>query len=135
LELLFNLIWVVLSTGLLGFWLSTKLRQQDDGVRSSLRVQIAALAVLVIILFPVVSITDDLLVCTAPAKAEHLIRQDLQDLQHEHTSTTSHLIATLLSFQNPSGTLTSAHFCSSTEAVSSSEQYLSIVGNRPPPRV
>jgi hypothetical protein len=135
LELLFNLIWVVLSTGLLGFWLLTQRRQQDDRVRSSLRIQIAALAILVILLFPVVSITDDLLVCTAPAKVEHLIKQDLQDQQHEHTSTASHLVAALLSFQNPAGTLTRAHFCPSTEAVSSSEQYLSIVGNRPPPRV
>jgi len=34
--------------------------------------QIAALAILIIILFPVVSLTDDLLACTTPAEVEHL---------------------------------------------------------------
>ena len=44
------------------------------------RVQLVALALLLIILFPAISLSDDLQACTTPVEVEHLARQDHQFL-------------------------------------------------------
>lgn len=96
--------------------------------------QIMALAILIVILFPVVSLTDDLQACTAPAEAEHLTRRgDLQCHADSPLHTAAIVVAALLSFPPASGFQTIPHLSKAMEIKTPSENYLSIVGNRPPP--
>ena len=54
-ETILNLTWLILAFVLVRLWLS---HAPQDG--ASRRMQVAALAMLIVILFPVISITDDL---------------------------------------------------------------------------
>ena len=96
--------------------------------------QIMALAIVIVILFPVVSLTDDLQACTTPVEVEHLTRRgDLQAHADSPLQTAWIVVASLLSLQQASGFQTMAHLSPAIEIVIPSEDYLSIVGNRPPP--
>lgn len=96
--------------------------------------QVAALAVLIVILLPVVSLTDDLLACTAPAEVEHLVRRDL-DHADGYYHAASIIAAVLSTLRNNSGTQIISSLTPSMEIGTPREEFLSIVGNRPPPRV
>jgi hypothetical protein len=54
-ELVLNLAWVLLAACMFGLWLRSSPRANGDR-----RMQLVALAVLLLILFPVISVTDDL---------------------------------------------------------------------------
>jgi hypothetical protein len=54
-ELVLNLAWVLLAASMFGLWLRHSPRAAGDR-----RMQLVALAVLLLILFPVISVTDDL---------------------------------------------------------------------------
>jgi len=133
LEVLFNLLWLALSVALLGFWLTSQHRWADESPRTSTRMQIMALAVLIVILLPVVSLTDDLQACTAPAEVEHLARRDLQWHAGSSVHTASVVVAALISFQRAFGLQTLSHPALSVEIVSLDKRCLCVVGNRPPP--
>jgi hypothetical protein len=133
LEVLFNLLWLALSVALLGFWLRNQHRWGDESMRASTRMQIMALAVLAVILLPVVSLTDDLQTCTAPAEVEHLMRRDIQCHPDSQLHAASVVLAALLSFQEPSRLEILSHVVPSMEIVTPRERFLSVVGNRPPP--
>jgi hypothetical protein len=62
-ELLLNLAWVLLATLMLCHWQRSGLRTGSDR-----RMQIVALAVVLLILFPVISVTDDLQAVQNPAE-------------------------------------------------------------------
>jgi hypothetical protein len=70
-ELALNLAWVLLSVVLVRLWMSHAPRK---GV--SRRTQFLALAMLLLILFPVISVTDDLLAAQNPAEIECCMRRD-----------------------------------------------------------
>ena len=70
-ELVLNLAWAFLASIMVGLWLRLAVR---TGV--NLRMQFVALAVLLLILFPVISVTDDLQVAQNPAEADCLVRRD-----------------------------------------------------------
>ncbi len=133
-ELLFNLLWVGLSIGLIGLWLLSRRRWQDDALRPGSHIQIAALAIVIVILLPVVSLTDDLLACTAPAEVEHLVRRDLLDHVDNDLQAASIVAAALVSLQNASELQTISKLRPSIEIGTPREESLSIIGNRPPPR-
>jgi hypothetical protein len=133
-ELLFNLLWACLSIGLIGLWLRSRRHWQDYAFRPSSHMQIAALAVLIIILFPVVSLTDDLLACTTPAEVEHLVRRDLLDHVDNNLQAASIMAAALVSLQNASELQTISKLMPAIEIGTPREECLSIIGNRPPPR-
>jgi hypothetical protein len=69
-ELLLNLVWLLTATLLLRSWV----RQSPHRGRN-LTLQIAALAMLLLILFPVISVTDDLQAAQNPAETETLLRR------------------------------------------------------------
>ena len=74
-ELLFNVVWGALSL-LLGYvWLSGLRHNGEDSPLPSRRTQLVALGMLILVLFPVVSLTDDLKAMTAPIETEHLTRR------------------------------------------------------------
>jgi hypothetical protein len=64
-EVFFNLSWAALSAILVLLWLRAAPR---DG--ASRRLQFVALAVLILVLFPVVSVTDDLQAALNPAETD-----------------------------------------------------------------
>ena len=96
--------------------------------------QIVALALLIVILLPVVSLTDDLQACTAPAEAEHLERRvDLHINADTSLHAASIVVAAYLAVEQASRLqgLAYLHPAMATKAPSSG--YLRIAGSRPPP--
>ena len=69
-ELLLNLAWVLLTTLMFCLWLRFAPCNGADR-----RMQLVALAVLLLILFPVISVTDDLQVGQNLAEADSLLRR------------------------------------------------------------
>jgi hypothetical protein len=70
-ELLLNLAWMMLATAIIALWLLCSPRGGVGRLQ-----QLLALAVLSLILFPVISITDDLLAAQNPAEADCCLRKD-----------------------------------------------------------
>ena len=70
-ELTLNLAWALLAAAILCLWTRYAPRAETDR-----RLQIVALAVLLLILFPVISVTDDLLAAQNPAEADCCLRRD-----------------------------------------------------------
>lgn len=68
-ELALNLVWAVLAVSAMGVWLRF-------GSRSERRGQFIALSMLLLILFPVISVTDDLQLPQNPAEADCCLRRD-----------------------------------------------------------
>lgn len=70
-ETILNLAWLILALVLVRLWL---LHAPEGG--ASRRIQIAALAMLIVILFPVISVTDDLWSIQYPAETDTSLRRD-----------------------------------------------------------
>jgi hypothetical protein len=70
-EIFLNLAWAVLAVALVALWLRTGSRADH-----SRRSQIIAIAVLIAILFPVISVSDDLMAAQNPAETDSGQRRD-----------------------------------------------------------
>lgn len=70
-ELVLNFAWVLLAALMFCMWLRFAPRTGASG-----RMQLAALAVLILILFPVISVTDDLQAALNPAESDCCLRRD-----------------------------------------------------------
>lgn len=93
-----------------------------------------ALAVLIVILLPVVSLTDDLQACAAPAEMEHLIRRiDLQHSLDASLQTVSLLVVDTLSLEEASRLQTLLSAPRVEKIALPSEGFLNVAGTRPPP--
>ena len=76
-EILLNCVWLVLGLSLISGWSTHAWRTrtcEPDTFLPSRRLQLTALLLLVILLFPVISVTDDIAMCTAPRDAERALR-------------------------------------------------------------
>lgn len=76
-EFLLNCVWLVLGLSLVSAWSMHAWRTrpcESECVLPSRRLQFTALLLLVILLFPVISLTDDIARCTAPRDAERALR-------------------------------------------------------------
>ncbi len=69
-ELALNLAWALLAVVLIKLWL-----RHGFGSGASLRTQVAALAMLIVILLPVISVTDDLQALQNPAELDCCARR------------------------------------------------------------
>lgn len=79
-ELLLNLAWVSVCLLLIACWVRS-LRSTAAPFQWT---AVIALCLLLVLLFPAISMTDDLMAMSAPAQSEHVLaRHDLADL---HTS-------------------------------------------------
>jgi hypothetical protein len=133
-ELIFNLLWLTLSVGIFGFWIWSQRRWADRSLRATTRIQIMALAVLIVILLPVVSLTDDLQACAAPAEMEHLIRRiDLQHSLDASLQAISLLAASKLSLEEASRLQTLLCAPRVEKIAVPNEGFLNVAGSRPPP--
>lgn len=133
-ELFSNLLWLALSSLLLGLWLLRRNRWTDESLRSSLGVQFVALALLIVVLLPVVSLTDDLQACTIPVESEHLARRgDFQAFTDYSLHAVSVIIAGWIPFHVPPQTQTLTWLFFPAEKQATCVGYLRILGTRPPP--
>jgi hypothetical protein len=133
-EIFSNLFWLALSFLFLGFWLLHRRRSADESQRSSASVQFIALVLLIVILLPVVSLTDDLQACTMPAESEHLSRRsDFQTVADFTQPSISVVIAGLLSFDTTPKSQTFAWLSLPAEHETPCAGYLRTLGTRPPP--
>jgi len=73
-ELFLNLAGASVAVALICLWLCCAPRADAGG--ESRRLQIIALAMLILILFPVISVTDDLLAAENPAESDSFQRRD-----------------------------------------------------------
>lgn len=79
-ELTLNFGWVVVAVWMLVAWL--RLASQGSSQR---RGQMVALAVVVLILLPAISMTDDLVAAQNPAEAVTCVRRDHDDFSQPHS--------------------------------------------------
>jgi len=75
-ELFLNLAWVVLAVLMVCLWPHFAPRTGRDGHMQDRRLQLVVLAVLLLILFPVISVTDDLQAVQNPAETDTSLRRD-----------------------------------------------------------
>ena len=76
-EILLNCLWLVLGLSLIAAWSTHAWRTracEPDPLLPSRQLQFTALLLLLILLFPVISLTDDIAMCTAPRDAERALR-------------------------------------------------------------
>jgi hypothetical protein len=71
-------VWLSVSLLLVGWWVRAARRGHAKMEWSAL----VALALLLVLLFPVISMTDDLVAMTAPAETEHMLRRGETLLAH-----------------------------------------------------
>lgn len=132
-ELFSNLLWLALSSLLLVLWVLHRKRGSDESRHSSIGIQFIALALLIVILLPVVSLTDDLQACTLPAESEHLSRRsDFQTIPDFSQPAISVVVAGVIPF-NSASPQTSAWLSLPLEKEAPFAGYLRILGTRPPP--
>jgi hypothetical protein len=74
-ETLLNLVWLALSVTLSALWLLRQVRCDRKEHSLSVKTQLVSLAVVLLILLPVVSLTADLQASIAPAEVEHACRR------------------------------------------------------------
>jgi hypothetical protein len=78
-ELFLNLVWLLLATAMAGCWLRYAPRNGADR-----RMQLVSLVVLLFILLPAISVTDDLLAAQNPAEVDSCLRRD-HDYPNPHS--------------------------------------------------
>jgi hypothetical protein len=76
-ELVLNLAWMLLATLTCWLWVSYAPRKGADR-----RTQLVALALVILILFPVISVTDDLQMAQNPAETDCCQRKDHVHVNH-----------------------------------------------------
>jgi hypothetical protein len=74
-ELALNLGWVAVAAAMFCLWPRFAARTRPGQQTQNRRMQFVALAVLVLILFPVISVTDDLQALQNPAEADCCLRR------------------------------------------------------------
>jgi hypothetical protein len=76
-EILLNCVWLILGLALISAWSAHAWRTRDsrpNGLLPRRPLQFTALLLLVLLLLPVISLTDDISMCTAPRDAERALR-------------------------------------------------------------
>jgi hypothetical protein len=126
-ELVLNLGWLVLATLMCWLWLHyAPIRGADR------RIQIVALALIILILFPVISVTDDIVALQNPAETVSYERKDnvcahAHDTLHPVVGTIPPLFAQL------SFTLFCVAVLDNPHALAAKAPTMATVRNRPPP--
>lgn len=135
-ELFSNLLWLALSSLLVGFWLLHWNRWTDESLRPGVGVRMIAVLLLIVILLPVVSLTDDLQSCTMPAESEHLSRRGVfQAIGDVYLHSVAVLITGLVVLAPAPRVRTFAWLSVPAKSDNASAGYLRIMDTRPPPAV
>jgi hypothetical protein len=127
-ELALNLGWALVAFWMLCVWLRTAPRRTKDR-----RIQMVALAVVILILLPAISMTDDLAAAQNPAEIDCCARRGNDRVSNQHF-----INPTAASLPLPSFTPISLAFAGSAAPVippspSVENPSLTSIRNRPPP--
>jgi hypothetical protein len=88
-ELFFNLVWLSVSVLLLTWWIRSIAAGRANVGWSA----VIALGLLLVLLFPVISMTDDLVAMSAPVEVEHMLRRSEAPLMHASPIDLVHSVA------------------------------------------
>jgi hypothetical protein len=88
-EIILNFVWALLAVVFVRLWMRYAPRRD-----ASQRMQVAALAMLILILFPVISVTDDLQAAQNPADVEVYLRRG-------HTTVSQQVISPAIAMLPP----------------------------------
>ncbi|WP_420239228.1 hypothetical protein ACOBR2_06500 [Telmatobacter bradus] len=126
-ESILNLVWLAIAATMVTLWW-----RQPAPARAQHRLHLVAIAALLLILFPVISLTDDLMAAQNPAETDTTMRRDHQaDELHVFFPATAMLPATAMDILFPeSGFAQRIRDLSVTVVVSPA---LMQPVNRPPP--
>jgi hypothetical protein len=76
-EIVLNCLWLLLGLSLIAGWSAHACRSNtcaNETLRLSRGLQFTALLLLIVLLLPVISVSDDIAMCTAPGDAERALR-------------------------------------------------------------
>lgn len=136
-QLFFNLLWVAVSCVLAGVWFLHRECWKHGSLRSSIALQLAALAVLAAILLPVISLNDDVQATMMLAESEHSgLRSEIQAAM----DLSLHVLWAALPSVAPTPATPQSHLLAwlaapAVESVSPCASYLRLLGTRPPPAI
>jgi hypothetical protein len=134
-EILLNLVWVTLSVALSVLWLLRRVACNGDAHSISLKTQLVSLAVVLLILLPVVSITDDLQASIAPAEVEHACRRGDSIPGHDTTLQSQFaIVATWLIVLHVPNSFAVSSTSQSAEVLHPQSGFAHPLQSRPPPR-
>jgi hypothetical protein len=127
-ELILNFGWALVALGMLSVWVRTPLRRASDR-----RIQMVALAVVILILLPAISMTDDLIAAQNPAEIDCCARRI-----HDHGVSRHSIIPAAASLPLPGFTCISlTSVCTAAPGNLPSplveNPSLASIQNRPPP--
>lgn len=131
-EFALNLAWVLLAASMFCVWLQDGPRIGPEKRTPDRRMQFVALAVLILILFPVISVTDDLLAAQNPAEVDCCLRKD-HVASNAYSSFSAVAVLTPLAFSEPSSGLMRFTAPRNLPAPIVDHPALAGVQNRPPP--
>jgi len=126
-EILLNLAWAALAILMVGLWLRVGDHKETDRRR-----QIVAILVLIAILFPVISVSDDLVAMQNATEQNGTERRDLLQSAGDHSIQSLAAVVFVLTLDPGTGAV---HFvCARRFAIHKIEHpELSSIENRPPP--
>ena len=127
-ELTLNLGWALVAVWMLCAWVRTAPRRATDR-----RIQMVALAVVILILLPAISMTDDLVAAQNPAEVDCCARRD-----HDHGACPHSILPATAALPLPSFTGISAAFVGMAGPSNLPSSFvenpsLAPIQNRPPP--
>ncbi len=131
-EIFLNLVWAVVSLLLVVCWL-----RSDAPERKKIEWSVVvALVLLIVLLFPAISMTDDLVAMNAPAEVEHMLRRNEAPLSHTTSVIWLIAIAAIMVLGVLSAAPRSAYFscvgpCAFVAALRAA--FVRTLGVRPPP--
>ena len=126
-ELTLNLAWVLLAVCMFCLWLRFAPHTVTDR-----RMQVVALAVLILVLLPVISMTDDLLAAQNPAEVVTCVRRDHDDSSPHYVVPVA-AAPLLVLFSGLALSVSAFRLPDELPARSSRPPALSSIQNRPPP--
>jgi hypothetical protein len=127
-ELFLNLAGALVAVVMVCLWLRWAPREGLDR-----RTQLVALALLILVLFPVISVTDDLLAAQNPAETDSCLRRDQVAANSHPTLPLAAEVPTLLLADLPLGFLRFAAPGTLPAAAVVKSPALAPIENRPPP--
>jgi hypothetical protein len=86
-EIILNLAWAACSLALLGFWMCA-----GESDTASRKTQLLALAMVVVLLLPVISLSDDLMAMQGPAETDTCLRRTFH-VDEGHPPVVPHALA------------------------------------------
>lgn len=127
-ELALNLAWVVLAVSMVVLWL--RLAPEAGGDR---RIQFVALALVVLVLLPAISMTDDLIAASNPAEIDTTtVRRD-HDWDHQHFALPALAALVVAAFSGLSSQPQGPTTVANETVLVFWAPALSSIANRPPP--